>query len=63
MEVEVEKEMEMRDFRLRGCGAEGAEAGQMGESFAKEAEDWGFVEGVRAGTQKDGRVGLEAFFF
>lgn len=57
-EVEVEKLIEMRDFKLRGCGFVEEEAGQRGEGFAAEEGEVleVFVEGVREGTQKEGRV-------
>lgn len=57
--VDVEKEIVTRDFRLRGCGAEGEEAGQMGESFRGVEEVLlALVDGVREGIQKAWRVGL-----
>lgn len=59
----VEKVIGMRVFRERGCGEVGEEPGQREWSFGV-LEEGVFVvvvvvEGVSAGTQKEGRVGLE----
>ena len=61
--VAVEKVIVMRVFRLSGCGSWGAELGQRGWRLRGE-EAWveEFVEGVREGTQKAGRVGMEAWW-
>lgn len=59
---EVEKLIVMRVFRLRGWVEVGEEPGQRGWSFVGVGEGfWVVVEvdGVRAGTQKEGRVALE----
>lgn len=54
--LEVEKWIETRDLRLNGWGDVGDEAGQMGVGFAAVADVFEPVEGVREGTQKEGRV-------
>ena len=43
-----------------GCVFEDNEAGHMGMSFRGLDGVWLFVEGVREGTQKEGRVGFAA---
>ena len=59
-ELGVEKLIVMRVFSERGCVEDGEEPGQRGVSFIVE---WGWlvVEGVRAGTQKEGRVVFEDY--
>ena len=63
-EDEVLKVMGTRVFRESGCEWVVDEAGHIGLSFsglADEAELLALLEGVREGTQKEGRVGLAAW--
>ena len=58
-ESEVVKDTEIRVFRLREWGVEGEEEGQTGcRALGAEA---GLEVGVREGTQKEGRLGLEDY--
>ena len=54
----VVKEMGMRDLRERGWGVERVEAGQRGCIFGGWVTGLRVEEGVREGTQKEGRGGL-----
>lgn len=57
---EVVNLIETRDFRDRGCTIDDDEDGHKGESLAALCMEFVvFEEGVREGTQNDGRVGLE----
>ena len=63
-EVEVLKVMGTRVFRESGCEWVVDDPGHIGFSFsglAGEAEPLALLEGVREGTQKEGRVGLAAW--
>lgn len=63
-EVEVLKVTGTRVFRESGCEWVVDDAGHIGLSFgglADEAEPVALLEGVREGTQKEGRVGLAAW--
>ena len=54
------KLMVIRDLRERLCFISGEDAGQSGDSFKAFVSLRLFVDGVRDGTQKDGRVGFAA---
>ena len=47
-------------FRERGCVFFSEDAGHTGDRFKGFADTFPFVEGVREGTQKEGRVCLAA---
>ena len=55
----VENEIVMSVFRLRGWVEVGEEPGQRGWSLGGVVRCFWVVEGVSAGTQKEGRVALE----
>lgn len=55
-----EKVMGTRVLRDRGCVFFSDEAGHMGDSFKDLFGTFPFVEGVREGTQKEGRFFLAA---
>ena len=48
----------MRDLSESECLFSGEEAGQSGDSFATLLACARFMDGVRDGTQNDGKVGL-----
>ena len=51
---------EMSVLRERGWVFVSDEAGQMGLNFKGFDDMWPFVEGVREGTQNEGRLGFAA---
>ena len=53
--------MGTRVFRERGCVAFSEDAGHTGDRFKAFADTLPFVEGVREGTQKEGRVCFAAW--
>ena len=52
------KLMAIKDLSERLCLVSGEDAGQRGDSFKDFVSRELFVDGVREGTQKDGRVGF-----
>ncbi len=61
LESGLEKLSVMRIFRDKGCVEVGEEPGQRGKSFAVGVGLLVVVEGVRAGTQKEGSVVFEDY--
>lgn len=52
--------IETRLLSARGWLSGGEEAGHIGESFAGRSEELWLLDGVKEGTQNDGRTGFEA---